>query len=70
MPARQPSAMDWDGGIGEDLLFTLFQSVEDAFRRSRRSGLWNVEAAVHVGVDGSEDDGVNRHALAREARPK
>jgi hypothetical protein len=57
-------------GIGEDLLFTPFQSVEDAFRGSRGCGLWNVEAAVHVGVDGAEDDGVNRHAVAREARPK
>ncbi len=49
-------------------LFALLQPVENAARRGLGRGLGNVEAAVHVGVDGAEDHGMDRHALPGQER--
>jgi hypothetical protein len=38
-------------GVGEDLLFAFFQSIEDACSRRFGRDFRYVEAAVHVGVD-------------------
>src|SRR6266699_712679 len=55
-------------GIGEDFLFTFFQAVEDASSRGFRRDFRYVEAAVHVGVHGTQDDGMDRYALANQER--
>src|SRR5579864_1175014 len=55
-------------GIGEDVLVPFFQAIEDALRRGFGRGLRYIEATVHVGVDGADEDGVDRHALRRQHR--
>ena len=45
-PLRHPSAIDWDMAVGEDVLFAVFQSVEDALRGGFRRSLRDIEAAV------------------------
>src|SRR6186713_1669943 len=52
--------------VGEDLLFTVLQSIEDAARRGLGRRLRDLEASIHIGVDGSEEDGVDGDALARQ----
>src|SRR5262249_24776652 len=56
------------GGIREDFLFASLQSIEDPSRCGLGSSLRNLESAVHIGVDGAQDDGMDRHALARQKR--
>ena len=55
-------------GIGEDVLFAFFQSIEDACSRRFGRDFRYVEAAVHVGVDRPQDDSMDRHALAGQER--
>src|SRR6266478_3175731 len=57
-------------GIGEDVLFASLQAVEDASRRGLGRDLGYVEPPVHIGVDGPQEDGMNRHALAGQKGPQ
>src|SRR6267142_2837718 len=64
-----PALRDGPGrGIGEDLLFAFFQAVEDAYGYGLSRDFRYVEAAVHIGVHGAEDDCMDRHALAGQER--
>ena len=44
-------------GIWEDFLFVLLQRIENAPRRGFWRSLRYVEASVHIGIDGAQDDG-------------
>src|SRR5712671_3262210 len=50
--------------VGKDLLFTLFKTSEDAGCRCFGRRLRNLQAAVHIRVDGAGDDGMNRDAVS------
>ena len=39
-------------GVGKDVVFAFFQSIEDTLRSRLGRGLWYVEAAVHICIDG------------------
>src|SRR5258705_13589985 len=54
--------------VGKDLLFTLFKTIEDAGCRCFGRRLRNLQAAVHIRVDGADDDGMNRDALVGQQR--
>src|SRR5215813_4240761 len=55
-------------GIRKDLLVASRQPIEDARRDRFRRRLRNLETAVHVCVDRTEDDAVHGDSLAREER--
>ena len=55
-------------GIGKDFLFTFLQSVEDAGSCGFGRDFRYVEAAVHISIDGADDYGMNRDALAGQKR--
>jgi len=55
-------------GIGKDILFAFLQPIEDFPRRGFRRHLRYVEAAVHIGVNRAQNDGMDHHALARQER--
>ena len=67
-PVRQPSAMDQGRGVGKDIVFAFFQPIEDALRRRLGRRLRCLEAAVHIRVDGAQDDGMDRYALSSQER--
>src|ERR1700737_439914 len=67
--ASAPALGDGQGhGVGKDFVFAFFQPIEDALRRGGGRGLRSLEAAVHIRVDGAQDDGMNRNALAGQER--
>ena len=67
--AIAPAVGDRSGhGVGEDILFTVFQSIEDALRDGLRRSLRDVEAARHVGVDGTQEHAVDRDSLTCQQR--
>src|ERR1051326_3913947 len=49
------------GGIRKDIFLSVFQTVKDAARGSLRRSLWYLEAAVHVGIDRPQPDGMHRY---------
>src|SRR5262245_1322861 len=51
-------------GIREDVLLPFLQAIEDATRRGLGRGLRNLEASIHISVDGAQEDGMDRHTLA------
>src|SRR6266478_2226508 len=57
-------------GIGEDVIVAFLQAVEDASRRGLGRDLGYVETPVHVGIDGTQEDGMDRHALASQKGPQ
>jgi len=67
--ASAPALRDGLGHrIGEDFLFSFLQPIEDAYSGGLGRGFHYLGAAVHIGVDGAEDDGMHRHALAGQER--
>jgi hypothetical protein len=57
-------------GVGENILFPLLQPIEDALCRGLGRGLRYLEASGHIGVDGAQENGMDRHAFARQERPQ
>jgi len=51
--------MDWGRRIGEDLLFPSLHSIENARCRGLGRGFRYLKTAVHIGVDGAENDGMD-----------
>src|SRR5207247_4501334 len=49
--------------VGQDLLFTLFKTIEDAGCRCFARRLRNLEAAVHIGVDGADAAAIIRDSF-------
>ena len=67
--ASAPALGDGQGRrIGKDVLFALLQTIEDAQRRGLGRGFRYLEPSVHIRIDGSEDDGMDRHALSGQER--
>src|SRR5262249_40425567 len=53
-------------GIGKYVLLSILQAIEDAARCGFGRGFGYLEAAIHVGVDGSEDDRMYGNAVCRQ----
>jgi len=63
--ARAPCLSDGLGRrIGEDLLFPSLHSIENARCRRLWRGFRYLKTAVHIGVDGAENDGMDHYFLA------
>src|ERR1700690_481092 len=55
-------------GIGKDILFAFLEPVEDPLRCGLDRGLRYLEAAGHIGVGGTDDDGVDGYAVGGQQR--
>src|SRR3984893_5849717 len=65
--ARAPCLSDGLGHwIGEDLLFPFLHSIENARCRRLGRSFWYLKTAVHIGVDGTEHDGMDHYSLASQ----
>src|SRR4029077_20328827 len=65
--ARVPCLSDGFGRrIGEDLLFPSLHSIENARCRGLGRGFRYLKTTIHIGVDGTENDGTDPYSLASQ----